>query len=937
MDSLTNPQFFQPANSFDSLFFGKDYDPFVTESRASGLALHQPELNPIGAIAANNTITLDGNEGLKFGGQANLFLDNKQSDLGNQNSSSNILGNVIAPTNDAIANFSDYKVDKQFSAVVPSPSSAANTGVYTVDANGKVIVDFLADGGGYQSQMALFSLKGMENLQPGSTEFIQEAARRALSSTEGYVVIQDDKEGAKFNLKSDRDNDGAYTGRKVYNFQPGDRVAMMLVPNGSVEDLLIHPNAGGDKRPLFSIAAANPKGFDQIAQIGNNVFGWEDKRQDVRGSDRDFNDILFQIKGITGETPNLGDIKKANDNWQKGSDYRQMMNYAKKYLAPDTEAPELNLKLVRDTGSSNTDLITNNPTIAGRVKDKGDIVELFAQFQGSANSRDILNLVGANGKFKLDRATLETIYGGTLQDGNYRLNLTATDDRGNASTQTLNFTLDTTAPTATLDLVASSDSGTVGDRRTNITHVDLTGKTDPFASLVINLNPSDSNSSASVIRTTADGNGNYTLSGVDLAFGLNNFTIHATDAAGNTSTTEQQIRRIAQDDVVIFWDRVLLDAIKTDKTAPPMASRNMAIVGTAVYDAVNNIEQKFTSYLVDKDAPIGASAEAAAASAAYRALVELYPNQKATFDAALTQSLATITDGKAEDDGVAFGQEVASMILAARANDLAYTGGTYTAGTQPGEWRPTPDSNAPALLPKWGIVQPFAIDAVANFTPPPPPSLTSDVYAQELNQTKEYGSINSTVRTADQTEIAKFWADGAGTYTPPGHWNEIALNVALDRGNNLLDNARMFAMLNMSVADAGIVCWDCKYNYDFWRPITAIREADTDGNPNTTADPNWTPLIKTPPFPEYTSGHSTFSGAASAVLSHLYGDDYSFSTTSIGLPGVTRNFTSFSQAADEAGISRIYGGIHFMSANLNGLECGEKIGNYVSTNFFTPI
>jgi hypothetical protein len=147
----------------------------------------------------------------------------------------------------------------------------------------------------------------------------------------------------------------------------------------------------------------------------------------------------------------------------------------------------------------------------------------------------------------------------------------------------------------------------------------------------------------------------------------------------------------------------------------------------------------------------------------------------------------------------------------------------------------------------------------------------------------------------------------------------------------------MFAMLNMSVADAGIVCWDCKYNYDFWRPITAIREADTDGNPNTTADPNWTPLIKTPPFPEYTSGHSTFSGAASAVLSHLYGDDYSFSTTSIGLPGVTRNFTSFSQAADEAGISRIYGGIHFMSANLNGLECGEKIGNYVSTNFFTPI
>ena len=179
--------------------------------------------------------------------------------------------------------------------------------------------------------------------------------------------------------------------------------------------------------------------------------------------------------------------------------------------------------------------------------------------------------------------------------------------------------------------------------------------------------------------------------------------------------------------------------------------------------------------------------------------------------------------------------------------------------------------------------------------------------------------------------------DNCGTATPPGHWNIIARDVARQRGNTLDENARLFALLNIAEADAGIVAWDCKFAFNFWRPITAIQNADRDGNPDTLPEPGWRPLLLTPPFPEYISGHSTFSGAAAIVLATFFGaDDIPFTTESEGLPGAARTFPSFSQAAMEAGMSRIYGGIHFMSANLSGLECGVAVGGYVVDHFLRP-
>jgi membrane-associated phospholipid phosphatase len=225
----------------------------------------------------------------------------------------------------------------------------------------------------------------------------------------------------------------------------------------------------------------------------------------------------------------------------------------------------------------------------------------------------------------------------------------------------------------------------------------------------------------------------------------------------------------------------------------------------------------------------------------------------------------------------------------------------------------------------------------AFFRPPGPPSLDSARYAAEFNEVKALGAAVGSTRTADQTLIALFWADGAGTETPPGHWNSIAQDVAAQFGNSLEQNARLFALLNIAMADAAICAWDAKYYFNFWRPVTAIRNADSDGNAETMSDAAWQSFIATPPFPDYVSGHSTFSAAAATVLARFYGsDDVTFSTGSDFLPNVVRQFTSFSAAAVEAGDSRVYGGIHFRSASEDGLAGGNKIGDWVYENFLQP-
>jgi membrane-associated phospholipid phosphatase len=594
-----------------------------------------------------------------------------------------------------------------------------------------------------------------------------------------------------------------------------------------------------------------------------------------------------------------------------------------------TIPPAIAATLANDTapgGTTNSDCITSNPTITGTVVDAGDVVSFHAGFDRTPLDRfvDVLSDRKSDGSFRLDRDRLNQIFGATLPDGSHTLHLLAQDKYGNTSdSYDIAFTLDTTAPTLSELTLPPSDS-TPNVKQTTSAIDTLVGQTEANAS--VNLQGTD-------LSTTADENGQFQFSDMALAVGENQFIVQATDKAGNTNTVTNTITRLPESDVVLDWNATLLKAVQVDKTAPPLAAHNMAMVHAAVYDAVNDITRTHSIYHADVPAPEGASPEAAAAEAAYSILVNLYPQQKATFDTALETSLAAIPDGKAEDDGIAVGQQVADKILAWRSHDGGNTPVEYVPGKQPGEWQPTAPAYQSALLPQWKSVTCFAMTSGSQFRPDGSLALDSAEYAADLNQVKELGRSDSTTRTPEQTEIANFWADGAGTYTPPGHWNQIAEEVSLQQGNSLEENARLFALLNIALADAGIVAWDAKYADNFWRPITAIQQADKDNNPLTSADPTWTPLLTTPPFPEYVSGHSTFSGAAATILTDFFGEQVSFTTTSIGLPEVERSFGSFSAAAQEAGISRIYGGIHFNSANQDGLAAGQALGDYVFGNF----
>lgn len=394
----------------------------------------------------------------------------------------------------------------------------------------------------------------------------------------------------------------------------------------------------------------------------------------------------------------------------------------------------------------------------------------------------------------------------------------------------------------------------------------------------------------------------------------------------------------AQADVITDWNSAALSAIRAEKTPPPKASRSLAILHAAIYDAVNGILRTHESYLVESTVPASASVEAAASAAAHTVLASLYPAGAADFDALDAIVLAGILDHPQKRMGIAWGEYVAGRFLDWRANDGSSATIPVPIGSGPGFWVPTPPAYAPYLLPQWGQVQPFAMSFCSQFRPPGPPTLTSAKWAADYNEIKALGAAVGATRSPDQTQIALFWADGAGTETPPGHWNSIAQEVGAARGNSVKENARLFALLNIAMADAAICAWDAKYTYDFWRPVTAIRNGDTDGNPATDPDPAWSSFIVTPPFPEYVSGHSTFSGAAATVLALFYGtDQVAFTTRSDFLPGVVRHFERFSSAAEEAALSRLYGGIHFRSANEDGLRAGLMIGGWTFGHYLRPM
>jgi hypothetical protein len=414
---------------------------------------------------------------------------------------------------------------------------------------------------------------------------------------------------------------------------------------------------------------------------------------------------------------------------------------------------------------------------------------------------------------------------------------------------------------------------------------------------------------------------------------------------------------LSRADVITDWNDVIMDMVRQTGGPPCPISRSFALMHTAMYDAVNSVERTHQPYQFLENAPAGTSEEAAAAAAAHGVLVNLFPAFSATLDSKLNDSLTAIPNGPGKTSGITLGNTVAGKMLALRANDGTSTVVTYTPGANPGDWRPTPP-NFPAnpFDPNWGNTKPWAIPSPLQFRPPAPPSLTSAQYTAAFNAVKELGSINSSTRTAEQTEIAWFWAnDRNGTYKPPGQLNYIAQVVAKNRGNSLSENARLFALLNIAMADAAVVAWDAKYDtpVDLWRPIAGIREAATDGNPNTTADPNWEPLndlptpaaalegkgaVNTPPFPAYISGHATFAAAQAAILRNFFGtDNVTFTIGSDDTPGVLRTFNSFSAEALEDAQSRIYLGVHWQFDADEAYLAGTKVGDYVAGNMLAAV
>jgi hypothetical protein len=390
----------------------------------------------------------------------------------------------------------------------------------------------------------------------------------------------------------------------------------------------------------------------------------------------------------------------------------------------------------------------------------------------------------------------------------------------------------------------------------------------------------------------------------------------------------------AQGDAVLDWNDLALDCVRSDNTAPTISTRNLSILNTAMYDALNSITRTHQPCLFELTAPTNCSAEAAVVAAGYEVITSLYPSYIPWANDLYDNFLSTQPPNEALTNGLNLGLRIALLTLNSRSDDGANTDLPYIPSDLPGQWQRTPPFYRPPLTPQWGELVPFCLPDIEPFIPPSPPPLDSAEYAIAFNEVKNVGGATSTNRTPEQSQIAVFWSDFSYTAMPPGHWHEIAAAIALSCKNSLEQNARLFALLSLAQADAAIVCWATKYRYNSWRPITAIQRADEDGNPGTQKDASWSHYLAAPPFPSYMSGHSTFSKASAQVLTRFYGTDaISFSATSDSLPGVVRTFTSLSGCADEIGMSRVYGGIHFQFDNEAGKRCGQLIGDYISKNF----
>lgn len=394
----------------------------------------------------------------------------------------------------------------------------------------------------------------------------------------------------------------------------------------------------------------------------------------------------------------------------------------------------------------------------------------------------------------------------------------------------------------------------------------------------------------------------------------------------------------ASADEVLDWNAVAVRAIRIGAVPGPVQSRALATVHTAMFDALNGIERRFTSIHVPAGAPRGASQRAAVVQAAYTALVGLFPAQIADFDGDLEASLAAIAADAAIENsesiarGRLWGEEVAMAVLLWRSLDgLNPPGQAYVGNTGVGQWRPTPPGFLPMLVPNMAVMAPFVIESPTDFQPAGPPPLASEEYAAAVAEVEAVGALVSATRSEDQTESARFWAGTAASF-----WNRAGVMASQQRHLTLSENARLFALLNIAQADALIAAWDSKVLFNFWRPITAIRLASTDGNPQTIEDPTWAPLITEPPYPEYTSGHQSVSGTSQAVLTAYFGAE-PVEGFSEALPGVVRRWPNFAAAADEALLARIWSGIHFRFTMVETRVIAEQVAAYVVENAAQPL
>lgn len=396
-------------------------------------------------------------------------------------------------------------------------------------------------------------------------------------------------------------------------------------------------------------------------------------------------------------------------------------------------------------------------------------------------------------------------------------------------------------------------------------------------------------------------------------------------------------------DVVTDWNQVAVGVGRRLKLGPNKASRLVAITHLAAYDAVVSVtrtHEPYLGYALVPDGPV--SLEAAVAKAAHDVLLLLQPTDAAELDFQLEQSLSKIADGPAKQNGLALGFLAAASLVYERVDDGSADVETYDQPADPGagKWRPTPlkpvgdvePAGLPAAQPEWRGVTPFGLLSPSQFRAPAPPALTDAAYTAAFDAVKELGALASATRTAEQTTIVNFWRQE--THIP---WNAIARSVSNREGLTLEQNARLFALLNIALADSRVATWETKYTYGTWRPITAIRLAESDGNDETAADETWVPYLETPNHPDYVSGHSATGAAGSALLAAVFGDETSFTVASDTLVGVARSFESFSAAAQENADSRLYGGIHFGFANSAGLALGNAIGEYVALNSLLPV